>query len=117
MKKKILYTALFALMLASCSEQEFIEQPSTPAGGTEVQFPTDVTSGELLIKFDPAMTEILDQALKVATRSGGAMTVPGFHLLMKYWLFWVHTSLNVYFRSMLKMKNAPVVPDYICGIE
>ena len=33
MKKKILYTALFALMLASCSEQEFIEQPSTPAGG------------------------------------------------------------------------------------
>ena len=53
MKKKILYTALFALMLASCSEQEFIEQPSTPAGGTEVQFPTDVTSGELLIKFDP----------------------------------------------------------------
>ena len=60
MKKKILYTALFALLLASCSEQEFIEQPSTPAGGTEVQFPTDVTSGELLIKFDPAMTEILD---------------------------------------------------------
>ena len=77
MKKKILYTALFALMLASCSEQEFIEQPSTPAGGTEVQFPTDVTSGELLIKFDPAMTEILDQALKVATRSGGAMTRSG----------------------------------------
>ena len=77
MKKKILYTALFALLLASCSEQEFIEQPSTPAGGTEVQFPTDVTSGELLIKFDPAMTEILDQALKVATRSGGAMTRSG----------------------------------------
>ena len=77
MKKKILYTALFALMLASCSEQEFIEQPSTPAGGTEVQFPTDVTSGELLIKFDPAMSEILDRTLKVATRSGGAMTRSG----------------------------------------
>ena len=116
MKKKILYTALFALMLASCSEQEFIEQPSTPAGGTEVQFPTDVTPGELLIKFDPAMTEILDQALKVATRSGGVMTRSGIPST-EYWLFWVHTSLNVYFRSMLKMKNAPVVPDYICGIE
>ena len=77
MKKKILYTALFALLLASCSEQEFIEQPSTPAGGTEVQFPTDVTSGELLIKFDPAMSEILDRTLKVATRSGGAMTRSG----------------------------------------
>ena len=77
MKNNFLYTALFALMLASCSEQEVIEQPSTPTGGTEVQLPADVTSGELLIKFDPAMTEILDQALTVATRSGGAMTRSG----------------------------------------
>ena len=77
MKKKFLYTALFAMILASCSEQEFIEQPSTPAGGTEVQLPADVTSGELLIKFDPQMTEILDRTLKVATRSGGAATRSG----------------------------------------
>ena len=74
MKKKFLYTALFAMILASCSEQELIEQPSTPVGGTEVQLPADVTSGELLIKFDPQMTEILDRTLKVATRSGGAAT-------------------------------------------
>ena len=77
MKKKFLYTALFALMMAACSEQELTEQPSTPIGGTEVQLPTDVTSGELLIKFDPAMSEILDRTLKVATRSGGAMTRSG----------------------------------------
>ena len=77
MKKKFLYTALFALMLAACSEQELTDQPSTPIGGTEVQLPTDVTSGELLIKFDPAMSEILDRTLKVATRSGGAMTRSG----------------------------------------
>lgn len=77
MKKKFLYTALFALMLAACSEQELTEQPPTPIGGTEVQLPTDVTSGELLIKFDPAMSEILDRTLKVATRSGGAMTRSG----------------------------------------
>ena len=77
MKKKFLYTALFALMLAACSEQELTEQPSTPIGGTEVQLPTDVTSGELLIKFDPAMSEILDRTLKVAIRSGGAMTRSG----------------------------------------
>ena len=77
MKKKFLYTALFALMLAACSEQELTEQPSTPTGGTEVQLPADVTSGELLIKFDPAMSEILDRTLKVATRSGGAMTRSG----------------------------------------
>lgn len=34
MKKKFLYTALFALMLAACSEQELTEQPSTPIGCT-----------------------------------------------------------------------------------
>lgn len=33
MKKKFLYVALFALTLASCSDQEIIEQPSTPTGG------------------------------------------------------------------------------------
>ena len=77
MKKNFLYTALFAMILASCSEQELIEQPSTPVGGTEVQLPADVTSGELLIKFDPQMTEILDRTLKVATRSGGAATRSG----------------------------------------
>lgn len=77
MKKKFLYTALFALTLTACSEQELIEQPSTPTGGTEVQLPADVPSGELLIKFDPAMTEILDRTLAVATRSGGAMTRSG----------------------------------------
>ena len=77
MKKKFLYTALFAMILASCSEQELIEQPSTPVGGTEVQLPADVTSGELLIKLDPQMTEILDRTLKVATRSGGAATRSG----------------------------------------
>jgi protease len=65
------------MILASCSEQELIEQPSTPVGGTEVQLPADVTSGELLIKFDPQMTEILDRTLKVATRSGGAATRSG----------------------------------------
>ena len=98
MKKKILYTALFALTLTACSEQELIEQPSTPTGGTEVQLPADVTSGELLIKFDPAMTEILDRTLAVATRSGGAMTRSGSLLQTRYWLFWGLIILNVYFR-------------------
>lgn len=32
MKKNFLYTALFALMLASCSEQEVIELPSPLLG-------------------------------------------------------------------------------------
>lgn len=77
MKKKFLYIALFSLTLAACSEQEIIEQPSTPTGGTEVQLPADVTSGELLIKFKPEMSDILDQTMTRATRSGGVMTRSG----------------------------------------
>lgn len=39
MKKKFLYVALFALTLASCSDQEIIEQPSTPdRGGRKFNF-------------------------------------------------------------------------------
>ena len=71
MKKNFLYTALFALMLASCSEQEVIEQPSTPTGGTEVQLPADVTSGELLIKFDPATVRFLIRLSQLQQEVGG----------------------------------------------
>lgn len=38
MKNKFLYTALFALTLTACSEQELIEQPSTPTGGRKSNF-------------------------------------------------------------------------------
>lgn len=77
MKRKFLYVVLFALTMASCSEQEIAVQPSTPTGGTEVLLPAGVNSGELLIKFKPEMTDILDQTMTRATRSGGAMTRSG----------------------------------------
>lgn len=77
MKKKFLYIALFSLTLAACSEQEFVDQSSTPVDDTKVLLPTDFTSGELLIKFKPEMTAILDQTMTRATRSGEAMTRSG----------------------------------------
>ena len=46
-------------------------------GGTEVRLPADVNSGELLIKFKPEMTDILDRTMTRATGSGGAMTRSG----------------------------------------
>ena len=49
MKKKILYTALFALLLASCSEQEFFGTTSSPGRGTESQVPAGVNSCEIPI--------------------------------------------------------------------
>lgn len=77
MKKKFLYNALIILALTACTEQDIIEQPSTPNGGTEVWLPADVNSGELLIKFKPEMTDILDRTMTRATGSGGAMTRSG----------------------------------------
>jgi hypothetical protein len=77
MKKKFLYNALIILALTACTEQDIIEQPSTPNGGTEVRLPADVNSGELLIKFKPEMTDILDRTMTRATGSGGAITRSG----------------------------------------
>lgn len=77
MKKRFLYITLLALVLASCSDQEIIEQPSVPTEETEVQLPADVISGELLIKFKPEMSDILDRTMTRATRSGGVMTRSG----------------------------------------
>ena len=69
MKKRFLYIALIALTLGACTEQDIVEQPSIPTdGGTEVRLPADVNSGELLIKFKPEMTDILDRTM---TRAAG----------------------------------------------
>lgn len=77
MKKTFLYTALIALTMTACSQQEFVELPVPPAGDTEVQLPADVTAGELLIKFKPEMTDILDRTMTRALGSGAAMTRSG----------------------------------------
>lgn len=63
------------------------------------------------------MTEILDQALKVATRSGGAMTRSGIPSTDEVLAILGAYQFERIFPVDAKMKNAPVVPDYICGIE
>ena len=78
MKKRFLYIALITLTLGACTEQDIVEQPSIPTdGGTEVRLPTDVNSGELLIKFKPEMTDILDRTMTRAAGNGGVMTRSG----------------------------------------
>ena len=62
--------AIFALLMGACSDE--LTEPSmieTP----EVNIPQEATKGELLVKFVPEMTEILDQTLSarsVNSRSG-----------------------------------------------
>ena len=77
MKKKYLYTALFALTLSACADEDIVEQPSAPQGNTEVKLPADATDGELLIKFSPEMSDILDRTFSRASRSGAPASRSG----------------------------------------
>lgn len=67
MKKYYLYIISFALLLGACSDR-FEEQELALDETTAVQLPFDAKEGELLIKFDPQMSDVLDQAVK--SRSG-----------------------------------------------
>ena len=77
MRNRFLYTLLLGLALTACSDHEQAEQTPVSAGDTEIRFPADVTAGELIIKFKPEMTEILDRALTRAARNGGVSTRSG----------------------------------------
>lgn len=77
MKKHLLYSAIFAMSLAACTEDNLIQQDNTSASNEEVYIPADAEAGELLIKFKPEMTDILDQTVAAASRSGRAASRSG----------------------------------------
>lgn len=73
MKKIYLYLTVVALFLSACADQEITDQniSDTPA----VEIPAEAMKGELLIKFQPEMSDILDRTQACAagitsTRSG-----------------------------------------------
>lgn len=73
MNKIYLYLTIVALFLGACTDQDIVDRvtPDTPV--TEI--PVEATKGELLIKFQPEMSDILDRtqtraAGVAATRSG-----------------------------------------------
>ena len=70
MKKKFFYIAMVALALTGCSDSLSIIGSSD--GNSEITIPADAEAGELLIKFSPEMSDILDQAQLSKTRSGKA---------------------------------------------
>lgn len=70
MKKIYFYIALVALALTGCSDN--LPTVDSPTGKTDITIPADAEAGELLIKFSPEMTDILDQAQLSKTRSGKA---------------------------------------------
>ena len=70
MKKKFFYIAMVALALTGCSDS--LSTIDSSEGKTDITIPSDAEAGELLIKFAPEMSSILDQAQMSKTRSGKA---------------------------------------------
>lgn len=70
MKKKFFYIAMVALALTGCSDS--LSTIGSSDGNSETTIPADAEAGELLIKFSPEMSDILDQAQLSKTRSGKA---------------------------------------------
>ena len=70
MKKKFFYIALVALALTGCSDS--LSTIGSSDGNSEITIPADAEAGELLIKFSPEMSDILDQAQLSKTRAGMA---------------------------------------------
>lgn len=68
---------MFALMLAGCTDRDVAEEASSTTDNTEIRIPDDANTGELLIKFDPEMSDILDQTMTRAASSDGVMTRSG----------------------------------------
>ena len=70
MKKKFFYIAMVALALTGCSDS--LSTIDSSEGKADITIPADAKAGELLIKFSPEMSDILDQAQKSKTRAGKA---------------------------------------------
>ena len=70
MKKKFFYIAMVAFALTGCSDS--LSTIGSSDGNSEITIPADAEAGELLIKFSPEMSDILDQAQLSKTRSGKA---------------------------------------------
>ena len=70
MKKKFFYIAMVALALTGCSDS--LSTIGSSDGNSEITIPADAEAGELLIKFSPEMSDILDQAQLSKTRAGMA---------------------------------------------
>ena len=76
MKKKFFYIAMVALALTGCADN-LSGIDSSDGKTNEVVIPADAENGELLIKFSPEMSDILDQAQSTMTRAGVAGTRSG----------------------------------------
>ena len=88
MKKIFFYISMFAMALTGCTDN--LSAIDNAGGKTDVTIPADAEAGELIIKFSPEMSDILDQAQMsktrgaLATRSGIPSTDEVLDILGSY---------------------------------
>ena len=75
MKRSIIYSLLIGLLFAACNDVDFTTPGGAETDMTDILIPEGAADGELLVKFVPEMTDILDQVAEeasapVMTRSG-----------------------------------------------
>ena len=72
MKRSIIYSLLIGLLFTACNDVDLITPGGVETDMTDIFIPEDAAEGELLIKFVPEMTAILDQ---IAEESASAATM------------------------------------------
>lgn len=79
MKKNYLYALSVALLISACADRDLTDgpEPSSPADRPQVEIPADAVQGELLVKFVPEMSDILDRTMANTRASGGVATRSG----------------------------------------
>lgn len=77
MNRLYIYILMFALLLGACSDNDIVNDVVKGPGEPSIDLPIDVTKGELLIKFKPEMTDILDQTMVTRSVDGGISTRSG----------------------------------------
>ena len=74
MKRTYIFALIFGLFVTACNDIDIVEQNGVEPESTDIFIPEDAAEGELLIKFVPEMTDILDQ---IAEESALSMTRSG----------------------------------------
>lgn len=89
MKRNILYALFMGLLITACNDTDLTTQTEQENEMTDIFIPEDAAEGELLIKFVPEMTDILDQVAEESpamTRSGIPSTDEVLRILGAYQL-------------------------------
>ena len=76
MKRNYIYALIIGLFVTACNDTEFAVQNGGVTESEEIFIPEGAEEGELLVKFVPEMTSILDQIAEEAA-STRAMTRSG----------------------------------------